>query len=243
MKIKFIYVALFFICLNTQIKAQKLPVTTTTTHKVGKTALKVNLVQPKTVNFNQNRSVAIYKSQWKHHINGTTEIEFNKNVKINGVNLKAGKYLVLLFPGNDWKPANDAIYAFPGNDWKPKNGNINKFPGNDWNPKDSKIKFPGNDWKPRDSKVKFPGNDWKPVNDSMDSFPGNDWLVVFYRNLGKKSKKFDKSLIAAEITIASTRLVQPHVNLTASFVYLNQNKVNLNISWDKTRISIPIDID
>ena len=242
MKIKFLYLALFSV-FSLQLSAQKLPIVTTAIHKVGQTELKVSLVQPEKVQLNQDKNTTINKNQWKQHINGTTEVTFNKDVKINGVKLKAGKYLILLFPGNDWRPSNDAIYAFPGNDWKPKNGSVKKFPGNDWNPKDSKVKFPGNDWKPKNSKIMFPGNDWRPVNNSMDSFPGNDWLVVFYRNLGSKSKKMDKNLIAAELTVGATRLTQPSVNLAANFAYLNNNTIHLNFSWDKTQISIPIDIN
>lgn len=271
MKINMLYYILFIQSISTFTNAQEQLVNTTTIQKIGEMELKVSVNQPKLLKFYQNENLQNYKRQWKKNTNGTTEIEFNKDVTVNNIKIKSGKYLLLLFPGNDWKPANDVVYAFPGNDWKPKDsitkfpgndwnhkkdslntfpGNdwkpkkntINTFPGNDWNPKNSQVKFPGNDWKPKESKIRFPGNDWKPVNDLMESFPGNDWLIVFYQNTESNSKKLDKNLIAAEIIVSSKRTITPSTNVSANFIYLNINSVQLELSWDKTLLSIPINI-
>ncbi|QRM87818.1 DUF2911 domain-containing protein [Lacinutrix sp. WUR7] len=256
MKINILYYALFALCISSFASAQEQLIKTTTIQKIGATELKVSTQQPTKLQWHSEKNIEKYKQQWKQNVNGKTEIAFNKDVIINNINIKAGKYLLLIFPGNDWKPANDSLYVFPGNDWKPKDtianfpGNdwqptndvINVFPGNDWNPKNSLVKFPGNDWKPKKSKLRFPGNDWKPVNTLMSSFPGNDWLVVFYKNTGSTSKKLDKSLIVGEVTVASKKRLTPAINLSANFIYLNTNSVQLEISWKKTMLSIPINM-
>lgn len=242
MKSFFIYSLLILVATTTEIIAQELSINSTTIQKIGPTELKVNVQQATKKMLIHAKSDVSYRQQWKEQNNGITEIEFNKDVVINAINIKAGKYFLLLFPGNDWKPANDVIYAFPGNDWQPKDNALHTFPGNDWNPKNSKVKFPGNDWKPKKSKIKFPGNDWTPVNELMESFPGNDWLVVFYKNTGKANKKLDKNLIVAEVVIDSKRQLTPTTNLAAHFIYLNTNSVQLELSWKKTLLSIPINI-
>lgn len=239
MKIKLLFFAFLVANINMKIAAQQLDVTTTTIHKVGQTELKINLTHQKQGKQNTSKNVETYKQQWKQNINGSTEIEFNKDVIVNNINIKAGKYLILLFPGNDWKPGNDQVYAFPGNDWKPTDSKV-KFPGNDWTPKNSKILFPGNDWKPKSTNAKFPGNDWAPLNESMNAFPGNDWLVVFYKNSSKNNKAFNKKWIVAETTIAPERITQPALNVLANFVYLNDNAVQLNFTLEKTVLAIPI---
>lgn len=239
MKIRLLFFAFLLASINTKIAAQQLDVTTTTIHKVGQTELKINLTHKTKVKRITDKDVETYKEQWKQSINGSTEIEFNKDITINNIKIKAGKYLILLFPGNDWKPDNDQVYAFPGNDWKPTDSKV-KFPGNDWKPKNSKILFPGNDWKPKNSNVKFPGNDWAPLNESMNAFPGNDWLVVFYK---KDNKPFNKNRIVAETTITSKRITQPVLNVLANFIYLNNNAVQLNFTLEKTVIAIPIIIN
>jgi len=222
-----------------QITAQQQAVTTTSVQKIGKTELKINLTQQTDIKQNTSKDIESYKKQWKQNINGFTEIEFNKEVTINNTKIKAGKYFILLFPGNDWKPSNDQTYAFPGNDWKPTASKV-KFPGNDWKPENSKILFPGNDWTPKNPNIKFPGNDWTPLNASMDAFPGNDWLIVFYKNTGKNNLPFNKKQIVAETVITSKSISQSAPNVLANFIYLNSYTVHLNLTWQKTLISIPI---
>ncbi|MDG5492273.1 DUF2911 domain-containing protein [Psychroserpens sp. SPM9] len=269
MKINFLFLAFFISSISMQIQAQEQPVITTTIQKIGQTEIKVSVVQPKIMRVTNRNKALNYKNLWKQHVNGAAEIEFNNDVIVDKIKLKAGKYLILLFPGNDWKPKNDSMRAFPGNDWSPKDSKIkfpgndwkpkndsvkafpgndwkpstdtlNVFPGNDWNIKDSKVKFPGNDWKPKNSKIAFPGNDWSPLNDAMDEFPGNDWLVVFYQNTNSNSKTLDKNLIAAEIMVNPEKIIQPLMNLSANFMYSNPKSIQLTLAWDKTLISIPI---
>ncbi|MBU2939543.1 DUF2911 domain-containing protein [Lacinutrix sp. C3R15] len=240
MKIHLLYYTLFVLCTTAVSRAQEQTVTNITIQKIGETELKTSINLPKKQTLNHNKGLKNYKNQWKQNANGKTVIEFNNDILVNNIKLKAGKYYILFFPGNDWQPNKDSIAAFPGNDWKPKNNSLIRFPGNDWNPKNSKLKFPGNDWKPRENSIKFPGNDWKPVNKLMESFPGNDWLVVFYRITN--SNKLDKNLIAAELTVDSKKLILPTKNLTANFIYLAPNHIELTLSLDKTLISIPIHI-
>jgi|GEM_PF-4799634 len=224
--------------------ARQTPTTVTVAQKIGATKVSIAYDKTSILDTKGDDDVTHFKQAWRRNLNGTTIMTIDKPVKINGISLKPGTYSILFFPGNDWVPKEDAIRDFPGNDWSPRNDKL-IFPGNDWSPKHAVVKFPGNDWKPKQSKTAFPGNDWQPVNELMKDFPGNDWLVVFYLHPKKVKKvkgKWDKNQIAAEIMVHPEQLMQRAKFLNANFVNFNEKGTNITLAWNKTMISIPVEV-
>lgn len=92
----------FTACSQDKSKRPSPPATATVTTNKG-VIININYSQPSVKGRTIGKEIATYGEVWRTGANEATVFEVNKNVKIGGKNLKAGKYGLYTIPGeNEW---------------------------------------------------------------------------------------------------------------------------------------------
>ena len=101
----------------------------------------------------------------------------------------------------------------------------------------TKIKF--------NEKVNIGGTDVDAGEYSIYTTPGeSEWTVIISKNQGNYDKdEYKVEDDAAKFTVKPSKLTDVVESFTIDFGTFTNNGCNLNISWDKTRITIPIKVN
>ena len=101
----------------------------------------------------------------------------------------------------------------------------------------TKIKF--------NEKVNIGGTDVDAGEYSIYTTPGeSEWTVIISKNQGNYDKDdYKVEDDAAKFTVKPSKLTDVVESFTIDFGTFTNNGCNLNISWDKTRITIPIKVN
>jgi Protein of unknown function (DUF2911) len=73
-----------------------------------------------------------------------------------------------------------------------------------------------------------------------------EWTIIFYKNTkfwGTPGKDYDGNDEALTIKIMPTSLAGPQETFTIGFDNLGNSKYDINLDWERTRVTIPVDLN
>lgn len=96
-------------------------------------------------------------------------------------------------------------------------------------------------------KVSILGNALDAGSYALYTVPGEkEWAVIFYKNTkfwGTPGKDYDGNDEALRITVATTMLPAHVETFTIALDNLGNNKFDINLDWERTRVTIPVEMN
>jgi len=92
--------------------------------------------------------------------------------------------------------------------------------------------------------IKFAGQAVPAGKYALFTIPGkSSWTVIISKAMGWGTGNYDEGMNVAKFEVTPEQLPSPYETFTIDFSDFKQNGAHLNIMWEKTKVSFPLEMD